>query len=305
MRVHVLGSAAGGGFPQWNCNCENCARWRAGALRAPPRTQASLAVSADGTRWCLLNASPDLRTQILGFPPLAPRRGRRDTAIAALLLTDAEIDHVGGLLSLRERQPIRLYCSAQVHDWVFASNPMFGALRHPERFDWTQIDDRHTARICAADGSDIGLTYAVRFVPGKVPTYAGSVAAGDGSNTAYKIIEPLTRKAIVYMPTVKQLSDALVEFVGACDCLLLDGTFWSDDEMAARGLGETTASAMGHLPIDGPTGTLARLRGLRGVRKIYTHINNTNPILDPASPERRAVEDAGWDIAEDGMEIEV
>lgn len=301
----MLGSAAGGGFPQWNCNCENCAQWRSGALRAAPRTQSSVAVSADGVRWCLLNASPDLRAQVLSFPPLGPHRGARGTAIGAILLTDAEIDHVGGLLSLRERQPLRLYCSAPVFDWVFRSNPIFGALIEPARFTWSRISDRGTDRLRAMDDSDLGLTCEACFVPGKVPTYAGPAPAGNGSNTAYKIMEPLTRKSIVYVPGIKHLNDTIVQLLSACDCLLLDGTFWSEDEMTARGAGDTSASAMGHLPIGGADGSLAALRGLRGVRKIYTHINNTNPILDERSPERRAVEEAGWEVAADGMDFEL
>jgi pyrroloquinoline quinone biosynthesis protein B len=305
VRIRVLGSAAGGGFPQWNCNCENCATWRSGALRATARTQSSVAVSADGVRWCLLNASPDLRAQVLSFPPLAPRDGRRGTAIAAILLTDAEIDHVGGLLSLRERQPLRLYCSAPVFEWVFRSNPVFGALVEPARFTWSRVDDRGTDAIRAMDEADLGLTYEACFVPGKVPTYVGPAPAGNGSNTAYKLIEPRTRKSIVYMPGVKQVNDAVAQFVDGCDCVLFDGTFWSEDEMAARGTGAMTASAMGHLPIGGTQGSLAQLRGLRAVRKIYTHINNTNPILDNQSPERRALEDAGWEVAEDGMDFEL
>ena len=299
MRVHILGSAAGGGFPQWNCNCVNCAGLRTGEIRAKPRTQCSVAVSADGSRWSLLNASPDLRAQILSFPDLQPKSNVRGSPIEAVLLSDGELDHVTGLLSIRESQPIRLYCTSQVFDWVFASNPIFSALNQPEKFRVMRMEDRKVEAL----GS--GLTFEATFVGGKVPRYVKTPSANcDGAVVAYKIIDTHAGSTILIVPAIKQIDERFIAAAAECDCLMFDGSFWSDDEMELRGAGTRTASSMGHIPISGPAGSLARLSDLR-IRKIYTHINNTNPILDENSVERRAVEKAGWEIAEDGMDFTV
>ncbi|HEY6419998.1 MAG TPA: pyrroloquinoline quinone biosynthesis protein PqqB [Candidatus Binataceae bacterium] len=297
MRVHILGSAAGGGFPQWNCNCFNCSGLRTGSLRAKARTQCSVAVSADGSRWSLLNASPDLRTQIFSFPELLPKSRARGSAIDAVLLSDAELDHIAGLLSLREAQPVRLYCTALVFDWVFASNPVFGALLQPERFRSMKVEDRKAETI------GCGLGFEALFVNGKVPTYVKSPPANyDGAAVAYKVVDIRAGSSILYVPAIKQINDQFVATAAGCDCLLFDGSFWSENEMELRGVGTRTASAMGHIPISGPGGSLARLSHLP-IKKIYTHVNNTNPILDETSSERREVEEAGWRVAEDGMDF--
>ena len=299
MRVHILGSAAGGGFPQWNCNCVNCAGLRTGTIRAKPRTQCSVAVSADGSRWSLLNASPDLRAQIFSFPDLQPKSNVRGSPIEAVLLSDGELDHVTGLLSIRESQPIRLYCTPQVFDWVFASNPIFSALNQPEKFRVMRVEDRKVEAL----GS--GLTFEAFSVSGKVPRYVKTPSANcDGAVVAYKIIDTHAGSTILIVPAIKQIDERFIAAAADCDCLMFDGSFWSDDEMELRGAGTRTASSMGHIPISGPAGSLARLSDLR-IRKIYTHINNTNPILDENSVERRAVEKAGWEIAEDGMDFTV
>lgn len=306
MRIRVLGSAAGGGFPQWNCNCDNCRGLRAGTLRATPRTQSSIAISADGARWCLINASPDLGRQIVSFASLAPPSGRRGTSIDAVLLTDAELDHVAGLLSLRETQAQRLYCSAQVFDWLFRSNPVFDALIQPAKFTWSPVHDRGTHPIRAADGADTGLMYEAFFVRGKVPTYVQPVPArSDGSTLAYRIIDPRRGSSAFFVPGIRQVDEDLVTALPSSTCVFFDGSFWSEHEMELRGVGERTASAMGHLPIGGPEGSLARLQELGAMRRIYTHVNNTNPILNETSPERRALVEAGWEVAEDGMDVDV
>jgi pyrroloquinoline quinone biosynthesis protein B len=302
----VLGSAAGGGFPQWNCNCENCRGVRSGTVRARPRTQASLAVSSDGASWCLLNATPDLRTQILSCASLAPRSGPRDAAIDAVLLTDAELDHTAGLLSLRETRSLRIYSTARVFEWLFKLNPVFAALIQPGKLTWSPLTDGGHDPIRTADGADTGLGYEARFVRGKVPTYVRPAPAdAGGSNLACRIVDAKSGASILYVPAIRELDDAVIAAAAACDCLFFDGSFWSETEMESRGVGKRTASAMGRLPIGGPDGSLARLRGLTGVRKIYTHVNNTNPILNEDSPERRALSDAGWEVAEDGMELVV
>jgi pyrroloquinoline quinone biosynthesis protein B len=299
VRIHVLGSAAGGGFPQWNCNCVNCAGLRTGTVRAKTRTQSSVAVSADGSRWALLNASPDFRAQIFSFPELLPKSLVRGSAIDAVLLSDAELDHITGLLSLREAQPVRLYCTARVFDWVFASNPIFNALNSPERFRVTTIEDRKAETV----GS--GLSFEAIFVSGKVPTYVKPPPANcAGAAVAYRLIDRSAGSSLLYVPAIKQIDDRFIAAAAECDCLMFDGSFWSEDEMALRGAGTRTASAMGHMPVSGPGGSLARLGDLQ-IRKVYTHINNTNPILDEDSAERREVEKAGWEVAEDGMDFAV
>lgn len=296
MRVHILGSAAGGGFPQWNCNCSNCAGLRAETLRAKPRTQCSVIVSAEPSRWALLNASPDLRAQILSFPELLPNRLMRGSAIDSVLLSDAELDHVGGLLSLREAQPLRLYCSQQVFDWVFALNPAFGALIRPEKFRSNIVEDRNPKTIGG------GLGFEAFFVNGKVPTYVKPPVSYDGAVVAYRVIDTCANSSILHVPAIRQIDDRFLDIAAECDCILFDGSFWSEDELELRGVGTRTASAMGHIPISGPDGSLARLSHL-SIRKIYIHVNNTNPILDEASPERREVERAGWEVADDGMDF--
>ncbi len=307
MRVRVLGSAAGGGFPQWNCNCDNCEGLRSGTLRARARTQSTVAISANGTRWCLLNASPDLSRQILSLPPSTPRDGRRRSSIDAVLLTDAEIDHAAGLLSIRETGPLHLYCTPAVFDWVFKSNPIFRTLIQPGKITWSPVSDRQAGPIRCVDGAETGLAYEAYAVEGKVPVYARSAVCGDdGSNLAYRIVDTRSGASLFYVPVIRELDDEIIAAIARCDCVLFDGSFWSETEMESRGVGTRTAAAMGHLPIGGSGGSLAKLSGLgaiRTIRKIYTHINNTNPILNEDSPERRAVVEAGWDVAEDGMEL--
>ena len=301
MRVHVLGSAAGGGFPQWNCNCANCRGLRAGTLRAKARTQCSIAVtgnnSGDGSRWLLLNASPDLRAQISSFPELLPKNDARGSSIASVLLTDAELDHITGLLSLRENEPIELHCTRRVFEWVFEANPIFAGLIQPSRFRWEAVENRQPT-----PSRDENLSIEAMFVEGKIPTYIKTAFDSIGGTVGYIIIDRSSKTSMLYVPAIKHINHELIAAASECDCILFDGSFWSDDEMARLGVGSRTALAMGHVPIDGPEGSLARLGHLR-IRKVYTHVNNTNPILDETSPERRAVEQAGWEVAEDGMDI--
>jgi len=299
VRIHILGSAAGGGFPQWNCNCANCSGFRTGSIRAKARTQCSLAISVDGSRWSLLNASPDLRTQIFSFPDLLPKGGVRGSGIDSVLLSDAELDHIAGLLSLREAQPIRLYCTSRVFNWVFESNAIFGALNRTEKFRSIAVEDRK------AETMGYGLAFEAFFVSGKIPTYVKSADADSaGATIAYKIIDIRAGSSVLCVPAIKEIDDRLIAVSRECDCILFDGSFWSENEMEARGTGTRTASAMGHVPISGQAGSLARLSDL-SVRKIYTHINNTNPILDETSAERLELEDMGWEVAEDGMDFTV
>ena len=282
-----------------HCNCVNCRGMRAGSLRAKARTQCSVAVSAEGARWILLNASPDLRQQMFSFPELLPKGGVRGSAIEAVALTDAELDHITGLLSVREAQSIRIYCTATVLEWTFGSNPVFGALNSPERFQVIQVEERKTETI------GCGLRVEPYFVDGKVPTFVKNPpAVCDGAVVAYKVTDMRTGSSLLHVPAIRKIDDRLPAAAAKCDCIMFDGSFWSENEMESRGAGTRTASAMGHIPISGQGGSLERLRDL-SIRKIYTHINNTNPILDETSPERREVEAARWQVAEDGMDFVV
>ncbi len=306
MRVRVLGSGAGGGFPQWNCNCDNCRGFRSGSLRAKARTQSSIALSADGARWYLINASPDIRQQINAFDGLFPDRTPRGTPIQAILLTNADIDHIAGLLSLRESQPLCLYSTQQVQKWVLESNAVFRALcLSPTQCTWKTVSTSGQHELIGVDGKDSGLRYQAFAVPSKPPAYLmGLVSQWNEETVGYKITDGYSGRSLAYVPGIKQIDVGVAAVLGTCDCFFFDGTCWSDDELAAQGIAQKTALSMGHLPISGPDGSLAQLAGLRSVRRIYIHINNTNPLLIEDSPERRAVEEAGWEVAFDGMDFE-
>lgn len=307
MRVRVLGSAAGGGFPQWNCNCPNCKGFRSGTLRAKARTQSSLALSADGQRWYLLNASPDIRQQIAASPCLFPCVEPRDTPIQAILLTNGEIDHIAGLLSVRESQPLCIYSTPQVRQWVLETNAVFrGLFREPSRSLWKTVEPAEQQEIIGIDGERSGLLYEAFLVPGKPPAYlTGLVTEWEEATIAYQITDAVSGQSLVYLPAIKHIDSAVMTLLANCDCFLFDGTCWSDDELVVVGLSQKTSLSMGHAPIHGPAGSLVQLADLQRPRKIYTHLNNTNPLLIEDSPERRMVAEAGWDVAFDGMEFEV
>jgi pyrroloquinoline quinone biosynthesis protein B len=294
----VLGAAAGGGFPQWNCRCPVCALAWAGDARVKPRTQASLAVTGDGAHWVLLNASPDLRAQLQATPELQPRKGPRDSPIAAVMLTGAEIDQTAGLLTLRERQPFTLHGTAETLAAV-AANPMFGALA-------ADVVIRRSIAIGTGFELPGGLTAELFAVPGKVPLYleGGNPDLAREGEANVGVALTAGGRRLLFVPGAARLSPALRERLGTADVILFDGTLFADDEMIASGTGEKTGRRMGHMPIDGEGGSLAELAGL-AARRIYIHINNTNPILVDGSAERRKVAAAGWEIAEDGLRIEL
>jgi pyrroloquinoline quinone biosynthesis protein B len=291
----VLGAAAGGGFPQWNCNCPVCALAWAGDARVAPRSQAGIAVSADGENWLLCNASPDLRAQILKSPALHPRHGLRHSPIKAVLLTGAEIDQAAGLLTLRERQDVALYATPATLAAI-ADNPMFGALQ-PDRVR------RHALSIGETISPLTGLSLEVFAVPGKLPLYLEGEAPEIGESAVNVGVE-LTAgdRRLLYIPGAAGVTPAMRERMRRADAILFDGTLFTDDEMIALRAGEKTGMRMGHMPIEGPDGSLAALSDLPG-RRIFIHINNTNPILIDGSPARRRVEDAGFEVAFDGLEI--
>ncbi len=294
----VLGTAAGGGFPQWNCRCPICELAWAGDPRVKSRTQASLAVSADGRDWVLINASPDLRAQIQANPVLHPKKGPRGSPIAAVILTGAEVDQIAGLLTLRERNKFSLYATAQTLTSV-ADNPIFGVLTSDVVKRVPVALDR---RFALATGLDAELF----AVPGKVPLYLESqdpkLAEESDVNVGVEIISAGGR--LIYVPGAAALNKTLLDRLHLADVVLFDGTLFDDDEMIRGGTGTKTGRRMGHMPLSGPEGTLRRLSGLT-TRRILTHINNTNPILIDGSPERREVEVAGFEIASDGMEITI
>jgi pyrroloquinoline quinone biosynthesis protein B len=292
----VLGSAAGGGFPQWNCACANCRLARAGDKRVKPRTQASLAVTNDDEHWILINASPDLRAQLTATPALHPRNGLRDSPVAAVVLTGAEIDQVTGLLTLRERQPFTLHATAETLAAV-AANPMFKALA-------PDVVTRHEIAPDAAIALPGSFSADLFPVPGKLPLYleqgTPDVAREDGTNVGVELIAD--DKRLLYLPGVAAITPAIESRLARADVVLFDGTLFINDEMLVTGTGTKTGRRMGHMPIEGPNGSLAALATLRA-RRIYTHINNTNPILVDGSPERGRVEAAGWEVGEDGLTI--
>jgi pyrroloquinoline quinone biosynthesis protein B len=292
----VLGAAAGGGYPQWNCRCPVCRRAWDGDGRVKPCTQASVAVSADGARWVLLNASPDLRAQLAAVPALHPRNGLRHSPIAAVVLTGAEIDQIAGLLNLRERHPFALYGTPECLAAV-AANPMFDALA-------PDVVRRHAVAPDLPFEPAPGLTAELFTVPGKVPLYLerGEPEVGEESGTTVGVELSAGGARLVFVPGAAAMTPALHARLAHADAVLFDGTLFTDDEMIRTGTGGKTGRRMGHMPIDGDGGSLAALAGLER-RRIYIHINNTNPIHVAGSPERRKVETAGWEVAADGMEI--
>ena len=294
----VLGAAAGGGFPQWNCRCPVCRLAWDGDGRVRRSTQASLAVTTGGGEFILLNASPDLREQIAAARALQPRGGVRGSPIAAVLLTGAEIDQAAGLLALRERHSFRLFATKQTLHTV-AANPMFGVLA-PDLV--RTIGCTVGAPIALADE----LQAELFMVPGKAPLYLEGEDPALAAETEGNVGVELTygTRRLTYVPGCAAVTPAIMQRFARADVLLFDGTLFTDDEMIASGTGAKTGRRMGHMPIDGDGGSLAALAGLPG-RRIYIHINNTNPIWIAGSPERRKVEAAGWEIAQDGLKIEL
>ncbi|MGH3172067.1 MAG: pyrroloquinoline quinone biosynthesis protein PqqB, partial [Trebonia sp.] len=299
MRIRVLGSAAGGGFPQWNCDCPCCRAVRDGSRPARPRTQSSVAVSADGERWFLLNASPDIHRQVEAFPPLRPRSGRA-SAIAAVLLTDAELDHTLGLLLLRESSGVRVHGTQTAKTVMLNDTGFLPTLQAYCPVDWTPVVPGADVRL------DDGLSYRAFDVPTrKRPRFPGTDAGAEGTVTGYRITDQRAGRALVFLPVIQELTPEIRDEIGDCACLFFDGTCWTDDEMIALGLAGKTSRDMGHMPVSGPAGSLDVLASLPAGRKIYTHLNNTNPLLLEDSQERKAVEDAGLEIAYDGMELTI
>jgi pyrroloquinoline quinone biosynthesis protein B len=310
MLIKVLGSAAGGGLPQWNCNGRNSADARRGAAGIAPRTQASVAVSADGRQWVLLNAAPDLRQQINDTPELHPAAdgGPRNSPIKAVVLTNGDVDAIAGLLCLREGQPFTVYGTGRVLD-VLATNSVFDVL-----------DARLVKRITMAYGQPfavegpsgpVGITIEAFPVPGKVPLYLEDAKAGAdfgtevGDTSGLKVTEIASGRHFFFIPGCAKVDEALRARLRGAPLLFFDGTLYTNDEMIAQGLLNKTGERMGHMNMSGSAGSIASLAPLGIGRKIFIHVNNSNPALREDSPERAAVEAAGWEAAYDGMEVTV
>ncbi len=303
MKIHVLGSAAGGGFPQWNCNCPMCKGSRDGSIRAKPRTQSSIAVSNDGVSWALFNASPDILAQIKAWPAIQPARAIRDTGIAAVVLMDSQIDHTTGLFMLREgTKPLRIYCTDMVKEDLSTGNPIFNILDHYSKVDWQRIDLR--AGTFAIPGVE-GLRFTPVPISSKAPPYSPHRHdPHEGDNIAL-VVEDSKGKKLFYSPGLGKIDDRVKALMAGADCLLVDGTTWTDEEMMTLGIAPKTALSMGHLPQSGPGGMMEVLRPMSKPRKILIHINNTNPILDEDGAQRAQLTAAGIEVSHDGMDIEL
>ncbi|WP_146346660.1 pyrroloquinoline quinone biosynthesis protein PqqB [Phaeobacter marinintestinus] len=294
FRAYILGAAAGGGLPQWNCGCEICNLARTGAI--PSQTQSSLAVTADGESWAILNASPDVRQQLADATPLHPT-DLRSLPLSAVLVTNGDIDHVAGLLTLREMQPFTLFATTGIHD-VLAQNPMFDALNH-------DVVTRQTIALDTPFSILPGMTATLFAVPGKVPLYLekGEIQTDLIGDQTVGVKLETAGKTVFYIPGCALLNDDLRTRLDGADLLFFDGTLWQDDEMVRAGLGQKTGKRMGHMSMNGADGSLVAFQSLSIGQKIYVHMNNTNPVLRPNSVEKAAAEAAGWTIGQDGMEI--
>jgi pyrroloquinoline quinone biosynthesis protein B len=318
MQVRILGSAAGGGVPQWNCRCFNCTAVRAGSPDVRPRTQSSVAISADGRAWFLLNVSPDVRQQILTFPALSPPPatppckggvaggGGRDTAIAGCVLTDAELDHTTGLLLLREGGTFGIHCTTTVRRWLNRYWPVEPTLACFSPPPWCDLPLDASLDLRLPDGRPSGLRVRAFEVDRHVPRFVKDEgASAAGSVIGLQVEDTRTGGRLVYAPCVASIQGALARAAQEVDCLLFDGTFWDEEEPIRCGIGRHTARAMGHLPVSGPEGSLGWLSEQSARSRVYVHINNTNPMLNERGPEYRLVTGRGVRVGADGDSFEL
>lgn len=303
MKIRVLGSGAGGGFPQWNCNCHNCHRIRRSEMNGTARTQSSIAISTDNKNWLLFNASPDIRSQLEAFPAIQPQNGIRDTGIKAIMLIDSQIDHTTGLLMLREGKPLDIYCTDMVKQDLTTGFPLFNMLK-----DYCTVN-HHDIPV---DGSSFeipqiaDLRFYTQALKSKAPPYSPHRHDPHKGDNIGVIIEQIsTGKKVFYSPGLGEIEPHVMDALQSVDCLLVDGTFWTDDEMVTQGISHKHALEIGHLPQSGEGGMIDVLNNVKNARKILIHINNTNPILDNDSPERKILDTAGIEVAFDGLEIEL
>lgn len=307
MKIRVLGSAAGGGFPQWNCNCPNCKGYRAGTLRGRARTQSSIAVTAGatatGASWVLVNASPDILAQLLKYPDLQPERVLRDSAIAAIVLVDGQVDHTTGLYMLRESvRPWPLWCTDSTYADLTRGNPVLKVLDYYCGVDRRRIDLHGTGFTVDAVPGVRWRALPVASKPAPYSPHRDVPVSGD--NLALVIEDEISGKTVVYAPGLSAVDETVWQAMQSAACVLVDGTFWTDDEMLRLGASQKRAREIGHLPQSGPGGILEWLDRLpSATRKILIHINNTNPILNESSAEAAELARRGVEVACDGMEI--
>lgn len=302
MKVRVLGSGAGGGFPQWNCNCPICDGYRKGVLRASARTQSSITVSGDDENWLLFNASPDVLQQVRSFPALQPARALRDTAIRAILLIDAQIDHTTGLYMLREhRQPHELWCTSLVREDLTTGNPLLNVLGYYSGSNWHDVPLGEAFEIPGI----AGLRFEALPLISNAPPYSPHRDKPQpGDNIGVTITDTRSGTKLFYAPGLGRMEDHVWAAMQAADCVLVDGTLWTDDEMIRLGASQKTSRDMGHMPQSGPDGMIEWLDKLPATtRKILIHINNTNPILDEDSPQRAELTAHGIEVSYDGMDL--
>ena len=309
MYVEILGSAAGGGFPQWNCNCHNCRRSRAGAVSLKPRLQTQVAISQSPNCWFLLNASPDLRTQIERTPCLHPQGDGRNSPIRGVLVTGADIDQIAGLLSLRELHRFCLYCAPSIRRILEEDNSAFGMLqRIPNQLSWHEITAGASFPLLDPAGANSGIEGTVFALAHRYPAYVrlerSSGLQPDEAQFGV-LLESPSGKSLAYLPAVGDISPSLLEHLSRVDLVLFDGTFWTNEELIEIQGSGPSAAEMGHTPVSGPNGSLRKLAGLRRPRKVFIHLNNTNPMLDESGPQYREVREAGWEVAEEGNRYEL
>lgn len=296
----MLGTAAGGGVPQWNCSCRLCDLCRTDPHRVVPRLQLQAIVSGDGQQWFLLNASPDLRFQIEANPELQPssKFGRRNTPIRGIVLTTADLDQVLGVLLLREFQPLTIYATALVRKTLEA-NSFFRMLhRVADQLTWVEIIPGQAFSL-----GESGIRCTPIALQGSLPFYARELDTGEPGQASLGLLLEKQGRRVAYTPSVPEITAELRALYGSCDTVLVDGTFWSDAELSRTHQGTPTARAIGHVPLSGEDGTIALLAGLDFPRRVFVHINNTNPILDRESEAYDAAVRAGWQVAHDGWQL--
>ena len=305
MYIHILGSAAGGGFPQWNCNCANCDGMRKGTLNAQARTQSSIAISEDGEHWILCNASPDIRAQLASFPAMQPARSLRDTGINAIILIDSQVDHTTGLLALREGCPLDVWCTAQVHEDLSTGFPLFTMLEHWNGgLRWHEMPCQEGQSFNVPCAPSLTVT-AIPLLSNAPPYSPRRNKTHPGDNVGLFVEDTRTGATLFYAPGLGQPDDSIRQWMARADTLLVDGTVWHDDEMLRCEVGTRTGQEMGHLAQSGSGGMIELLDTMPARRKILIHINNTNPILNEGSAERAVLAQHGIEVARDGLHLDL
>ena len=309
LKVLILGSAAGGGSPQWNCNSEVSKAVRGKVAGTSPRTQSSIVVTANDDEWFLFNASPDLGSQVLNNEQMHPQKGLRHSPISGVVLTNGDVDHVAGLLTLRERQNLSVYAHTRVHN-VLKSNSIFNVL-NPEYVDRREMKMNDSFELTNKEGKGSGIMVEAFEVPGKIALWLEDESKGEnfgtqeGDTIGLKISSKDTDESFFYIPACAKMTEELSKRIENSQLVLFDGTLWKNDEMASSKVGEKTGQRMGHMNNSGLDGSMEAFKDLNVKKKVYIHINTTNPILLSTSDERKIVEENGWEVSYDGMEIKL